>query len=67
LNGWLGEFNIQFETTQLKVDTVLDLSESSSFITSKVAPIGYYTTENIETALVEIPELIGSFDKPKFF
>jgi len=66
LNGWLGEFSIQFESTLLKVDTVLDFS-ASPLISSKVVPIGYYTAEKIATALAEIPELIGTFDKPKFF
>ncbi len=66
ISGWLGEFTIQFDVTLLKVDMVLDLSESP-LIASKVAPIGYYSANKLDTAIQEIPELIGSFDKPKFF
>lgn len=70
VTGWLGAFSIQCDTTLLKVDTILDFSESP-LLTVKVAPIGYYAvaaqTEKLNTALIEIPELIGTFDKPKFF
>jgi ferredoxin len=70
LSGWLGEFTIQFDTTLLKVDTVLDFSEVP-LMSAKVPPIGYYPVANqadmLSRALDEIPELIGTFDKPKFF
>jgi ferredoxin len=70
VTGWLGQFQVQFDTTLLKVDTVLDFSDVP-LISVKVPPIGYYAVANqadlLSKALYEIPELIGTFDKPKFF
>jgi ferredoxin len=70
VSGWLGEFQVQFDTTLLKVDTILDFSDVP-LMSVKVPPIGYYAVANqadlLSRALYEIPELIGTFDKPKFF
>ncbi len=68
--GWLGAFNVQFDTTLLKVDLVLDLS-TRPLITTKVAPLGYFDVNNdqqkLNTIIAELPELIGTFDKAKYF
>lgn len=70
LSGWLGDFRAQFGEHELAIDLVLDLSDSP-VITSKVAPLGYFAPGDNQQALVEalqqLPELIGVFDKPKFF
>ena len=54
-------------------DIVLELSKTPS-ITAAIPPPGYYwlSSENssniqIQQTLTEIPELVGNFEKPKFF
>jgi len=51
-------------------DQVLDLGETP-MIEAAIKPPGYYyaggNRERLEGALKEIPELIGEFEKPKFF
>ncbi len=53
-----------------KFDIVLDLN-TERVLQNEVPPPGYYPIEESESrladALAEIPEMIGSFDKPKFF
>lgn len=70
LSGWLGQFSARFGEHELSVDLVLDLTEAP-LINSKVAPLGYFAPGNDQQALVEalqqLPELVGVFDKPRFF
>ncbi|MBX2869173.1 MAG: 4Fe-4S binding protein [Acidiferrobacterales bacterium] len=51
-------------------DQVIDLGESA-MIGAAIKPPGYYfpggDTEKLDAALAQIPELIGEFEKPKFF
>jgi ferredoxin len=70
LEGWLGAFTASFTTEKLTVDLVLDLSEQA-LITTAVPPLGYFAPGYDQQALVEalqqLPDLVGVFDKPKFF
>lgn len=70
LSGWLGAFHARFGEHELSVDLVLDLSESPG-IQSKVAPLGYFAPGDdpqvLAEALQQLPELVGEFDKPRFF
>lgn len=70
LSGWLGDFKARFGEHELPVDLVLDLSESP-FISSKVSPLGYFAPGDDQQAqaqaLQQLPELVGEFDKPRFF
>lgn len=70
LSGWLGAFKAQFGEHELTLDLVLDLSESP-FISSKVSPLGYFAPGDNQQALAEalqqLPDLVGEFDKPRFF
>ena len=81
IRGYLGRFEIvlagpngpvglgEVTTGRRWVDIVLDLT-MLGFISGELPPIRYYapTHDPIELAraLAEIPELVGSFEKPKF-
>lgn len=70
LSGWLGDFKARFSDHELPVDLVLDLCDSP-FISSKVPPLGYFAPGDDQQAqaeaLQQLPELVGVFDKPRFF
>jgi len=70
LEGWLGSFVAWFGEHQLQLDTVLDLS-AKPVISSKVAPLGYFAPgqdgQALAEALQQLPELVGVFDKPRYF
>jgi len=70
IEGWLGDFSVQFDEQQLKFDLVLDLSEQP-VITVAVLPLGYFApktdTQTLAEALQQLPDLIGTFDKPRYF
>ena len=70
IDGWLGEFLVRFESQQLKVDLVLDLSEKA-IMTAAVLPLGYFAPQDnaqvLAEALQQLPDLVGTFDKPRYF
>ena len=70
LTGWLGAFKARFTSHELDIDLVLDLSEQP-LIATKVPPLGYFAPAADKQALVEalqqLPELVGVFDKPRYF
>ena len=82
LNGHLGNFHAVLKRLENTVDAttlagldghgfdlVLDLSDEK-ILQHDVLPLGYFaptTAEKLREAMVELPELIGEFDKPKFF
>jgi len=70
VEGWLGKFSVELETKTFTVDLVLDLSEQP-VVKSHVLPLGYFAPrDNAQTlaeALQQLPELIGTFDKPRYF
>lgn len=70
LSGWLGAFKALFADSTLSVDMVLDLGDKP-MIGTKVPPLGYFAPGGDEQVLVEalqqLPELVGGFDKPRFF
>jgi len=70
IEGWMGDFAVQFEQQKLKVDLVLDLSEQA-IMTTAVLPLGYFAPRNNAQVLAEtlqqLPALIGTFDKPRYF
>ncbi len=70
LNGWLGQFQARFGEHELTVDLVLDLSDTPR-IKSKVPPLGYFAPgddpQALAEALQQLPELVGEFDKPRYF
>lgn len=50
-------------------DLVLDLS-TPPFLTQEMRPFGYYAPADdaaLEKALAELPDMVGEFEKPKFF
>lgn len=83
LTGYLGEFRARAATSEGEVDLarfsgagqdhfdlVLDLT-SPAFIRREILPPGYYAPgtdrEARQHAFSEIPEMVGEFEKPKFF
>jgi len=83
LSGALGQFTASVKSAEGEVnlatyalrsretfDLVLDLSKPAR-INREIAPFGYYPTQNdpqaLERALVEIPDMVGEFEKPKYF
>ena len=70
IEGWMGQFKIQFESRQLTVDLVLDLSDQPVLAT-KILPLGYFAPRDnaqlLTDALQQLPELKGTFDKPQYF
>lgn len=70
IEGWLGHFSVEFNAKNITVDLVLDLSEQP-ILSTKVLPLGYFAPRNDAQALAEalqqLPELIGTFDKPRYF
>ena len=70
LTGWLGEFDAIISGQTLRFDLVLDLSDSS-ILKQKVSPLGYFAPGDNQQALAEalqqLPDLIGVFDKPRYF
>jgi len=70
IEGWLGKFSVELEAKKFTVDLVLDLFEQS-VLKSKVLPLGYFApgddAQVLAEALQQLPELIGTFDKPRYF
>lgn len=83
VRGYLGAFEIDVEvngevtplapsllTAQRPFDIVLDLCDPP-FLRADVLPPGYFAprrdAERLERAVEEIPELVGEFEKPKYF
>ncbi|MCC5797047.1 MAG: 4Fe-4S binding protein [Methylophaga sp.] len=70
LSGWLGAFKAMINGQQHAFDLVLDMSQSP-MIQTQVAPLGYFAPRDDKQALAEalqqLPDLIGVFDKPKYF
>ncbi len=70
IEGWLGKFAVELEAKTFTVDLVLDLFDQA-VIKSKVLPLGYFAPRDNAQALAEalqqLPELIGTFDKPRYF
>ena len=70
IEGWLGKFAVELAGENFIVDLVLDLFEQT-VLKSKVLPLGYFAPRDDGQALVEalqqLPELIGTFDKPRYF
>ena len=79
VDGYLGQFRIvgpeetliapSVLSDERPFDLVLDLNEEP-LITSEVPPPGYYhAPENaaLERALAALPEMVGEFEKPRFF
>lgn len=70
ISGWLGAFKLELDGQSLTVDLVLDLQEQPS-MTTQVLPLGYFAPRNNAQALTEalqqLPDLIGTFDKPRYF
>ncbi|MDH5358613.1 MAG: 4Fe-4S binding protein [Gammaproteobacteria bacterium] len=70
IEGWLGQFTVDLESQQLKVDLILDLS-ASPLMSQKVLPLGYFAPRDnaqiLAEALQQLPDLIGTFDKPRYF
>ena len=82
LSGYLGNFHVMLEHANAAVDAaklvglgkrgfdlVVDIGERK-VLQQEVLPLGYFapeTEEEISETIAELPELIGEFDKPKFF
>lgn len=76
LAGYLGKFDLVFASTdgareahQASFDLVLDLGAKSVFAMAS-PPQGYLhaaDAESLAKALAELPEMVGEFEKPKFF
>lgn len=70
ISGWLGNFTARTKSQQCSFDLILDLS-STPILTTKVLPLGYFApredAQRLAEALQQLPELIGVFDKPRYF
>jgi len=83
VEGYLGRFRIELDTggravdllrlaasSRDTVDLVLDLDDPP-WIRSQLPPPGYFASRGdpaaLETALEQLPELVGHFEKPQFF
>jgi ferredoxin len=83
LSGSLGSFRLSFPTPgdgdvadaaaaleDARFDLVLDLGRSP-LLSREVLPPGYYApgrdAEALETAIAELPDMRGEFEKPKYF
>ena len=68
----LGGVNLQQKLggQRTQFDLVLDLCEPP-FIADELPPFGYYAPrgnpEKLEAALAELPDMVGEFEKPRFF
>jgi ferredoxin len=68
LAGYLGNFSLASEH-QSTFDLVLDF-QSKPAISSRLPPFGYFRIANqddLQAILPELKEMIGIFDKPKYF
>lgn len=67
LEGYLGNFNLN---NQHSFDLVIDFG-LPLLINSEISPLGYYrkpqSPQALSEMLSELPDMIGTFDKPKFF
>ncbi len=70
IEGALGQFLVNVSTQQIKADLILDLSPSP-LLKMALKPPGYITCKHekseLENAKEELHELVGTFDKPKYF
>ena len=81
ISGYLGHFEVLFDDNEVNLahlfdiptglfDQILDCGEHPS-IEAAIKPPGYYypghSQETIALAIEQIPELIGEFEKPKYF
>ena len=70
IEGWLGQFKVELESETIAVDLVLDLLDKA-VMTTKVLPLGYFAPKGdaqvLAEALQQLPDLIGTFDKPRYF
>lgn len=74
LNGYLGNFELVFQPVGAEqqvapFDLVLDLTATPTF-TMHTPPQGYFAPKDDDsraTALAELPQMVGEFEKPKFF
>jgi Fe-S-cluster-containing hydrogenase component 2 len=83
LDGSLGNFRVSFAEsgsddepaavtllTQARFDLVLDCGDTP-MLPHEVPPPGYYASrgeaEALEKAIAELPDMLGEFEKPKFF
>ncbi|MGR9117025.1 MAG: 4Fe-4S dicluster domain-containing protein [Gammaproteobacteria bacterium] len=67
LQGYLGNFRLGAE---YRFDLVLDL-QAIPAITTRIPPLGYYRIypeqRDVDGIIDELPQMIGAFEKPKFF
>ena len=72
VSGYLGNFTLTFSDTEQPspaFDLILDLQQQPA-ISLEVPPVGYYTPANqqqLQQMLNELPDMIGHFDKPRFY
>ncbi len=70
VTGWLGNFSVKTGEQSFKVDCVLDLLPDP-VIQRPVLPLGYFAPRDdaqaLAEALVQLPQLKGIFDKPRYF
>ncbi len=83
VSGYLGQFSVKGRvageqvdiapsllTAHKPFDIILDLGEPAQ-LECEIPPPGYYApgsdTQALERALEEIPELVGEFEKPRYF
>jgi len=70
IEGALGQFLVNIDKQQIKADLILDLSPSP-LLAMALKPPGYIdcktNKDDLENAKQELHDLIGTFDKPKYF
>lgn len=67
LQGYLGNFQLD---AKYRFDLVLDLQPAPA-IATRIPPLGYYRLQpeqrDLAELIDELPQMIGEFEKPKFF
>ncbi|GAA0407286.1 4Fe-4S binding protein [Cocleimonas flava] len=70
IEGALGQFLIKVSGQTIKADLILDLTPQP-LLTMGLKPPGYITSANdlsdIESAKAELREMVGTFEKPRYF
>ena len=69
IEGALGQFVVTIADQEIKADLVLDLTPEP-LLSMGLKPPGYFTAnpnENLQSIKDELAELVGTFEKPKYF
>lgn len=70
ITGALGQFIVAVANQEIKADLVLDLT-GHPFLSMSLKPPGYFSPDldeaNVQAVKGELEDLVGTFEKPKYF